>query len=106
MDTIVPFSRLPSEEVASILATRSRSRRLALDLTQKGLADRAGVALATLRKFERTGQISLLSFIRLAVTLRDEVALGNLLLERKQDEFRTLEDALGSQRKRKQGRIT
>ena len=36
-----------------------RERRLQMDLTQEGLAERSGVSLSTLRKFEQKGSISL-----------------------------------------------
>ena len=36
-----------------------RERRLQMDLTQEGLAERLGVYLSTLRKFEQKGSISL-----------------------------------------------
>lgn len=42
-----------------------RERRLQMDLTQEGLAERSGVALSTLRKFEQTGIISLESFLKI-----------------------------------------
>ena len=47
------------------LAKQARERRLQLALTQAGLAVRSGVALPTLRKFERTGILSLASFLKL-----------------------------------------
>lgn len=37
--------------------------------TQQQLSQKSGVALATLRKFERTGLISLESFLKLALVL-------------------------------------
>ncbi len=40
-----------------------------MELTQEGLADRSGVALPTLRKFERTGALSLESFLKLHMVL-------------------------------------
>lgn len=40
-----------------------------MELTQEGLAERSGVALSTLRKFERTGAISLESFLKLHMVL-------------------------------------
>ena len=40
-----------------------------MKLTQEGLAKRSGVALATLRKFERTGTLSLESFLKLHMVL-------------------------------------
>ena len=99
---MVAFSILPSEDVARELAVRLRDRRLAEQLTQEGLAQRSGVPLGTLKKFERTGQVSLLSFIRLAVTLKDEAALGNLLRPR---DFQSLEQVL-EKPQRKRGRVT
>jgi len=60
------------------------------------------VALGTLKKFERTGQIALVSFIRLVVTLNDEAALAGLLLEQK---FETLDEVLQSGNRPKRGRI-
>jgi transcriptional regulator with XRE-family HTH domain len=47
------------------LAENVRERRLQMDLTQEGLAERSGVSLSTLRKFEQKGSISLESFLKL-----------------------------------------
>lgn len=51
------------------LAGTIREKRLIQDLTQEGLADRSGVPLATLRKFEQKGSISLESFLKLVWVL-------------------------------------
>lgn len=51
------------------IAENMRNRRLATGLTQQGLAKRSGVSLATLRKFEQKGTISLESFLKLAMVL-------------------------------------
>ena len=47
------------------LVENIRERRLQMDLTQEGLAERSGVPLSTLRKFEQTGMISLESFLKI-----------------------------------------
>lgn len=94
---------MPSEDIAAELAVRLKNRRLAANLTLEGLARRSGVALGTLKKFERTGQIALVSFIRLLITLKDESALEKLLLE---PQFETLDEILQSGKKPKRGRIT
>jgi len=61
------------QELADGVAARLRSIRLDADLTQAGLAARSGVTLASLRRFETTGQIALESLIRLAQALgRDD----------------------------------
>jgi len=51
------------------LADNVRRRRLRLALTQQGLAERSGVPLATLRKFEQKGLISLDSFLKLLLVV-------------------------------------
>lgn len=97
------FSILPSEDIALELASRVKNSRLVQSLTQEGLASRSGVPLGTLKKFERTGQIALVSFIRLIIALGGEAALENLLLEQ---EFETLDDVLDVKKKPKRGTIT
>ena len=47
------------------LVENIRERRLQMELTQEGLAERSGVSLSTLRKFEQKGSISLESFLKL-----------------------------------------
>lgn len=51
------------------IAENARARRLQIELTQEGLAERAGVALATLRKFEQKGTISLESYLKIQMVL-------------------------------------
>ena len=99
---MISFALLPSEDAGRELAARARARRLAQNLTLEGLAARSGVALGTLKRFERTGMVSLVSFVRLSVALKDEAALDGLLAER---EFETLEDVLKPAARPKRGRI-
>ena len=47
------------------LVNNVRERRLQMDLTQEGLAERSGVPLSTLRKFEQKGVISLEAFLKI-----------------------------------------
>ena len=51
------------------LSHRARTRRLAANLTQAGLADRADVSLGTLKLFEREGKASLETVVRIAFVL-------------------------------------
>lgn len=51
------------------LAESVRARRLLMELTQEGLAERSGVPLSTVRKFEQKGMISLESFLKLLMVL-------------------------------------
>ena len=63
------ISFLTVSRAQEAIAANMRKRRLATGLTQQGLAKRSGVSLATLRKFEQKGIISLESFLRLAMVL-------------------------------------
>lgn len=63
------ISLITPTKVQRKLAEHARARRLQIELTQEGLAERSGVALPTLRKFERTGAISLESFLKLHMVL-------------------------------------
>ncbi len=56
-------------DVSLRLAERLKQIRKRKKITQKQLATRSNVSYATLRKFEKTGQISLVSFIKLAMEL-------------------------------------
>lgn len=64
MKYIVTLSEARRELVQHV-----KARRLAIGLTQQGLAYRSGVKLATLRKFEQKGAISLESFLKLLMVL-------------------------------------
>ncbi len=80
-------------ETLSDIPVLIRERRLAVNLTQEQVADQANVSLAVLRKFERTGKISLESFVKLAFVL----GLNDGLLEAlrmKQETAISLDDIL------------
>lgn len=100
---MITFSLLPSEDITLELAVRLRERRLAHKLTQEGLSNRSGVPLGTLKKFERTGQVAFVSFIRLVVALGDEAALEGLLLEQK---YESLDSVLEVKKKPRRGTIS
>ncbi len=51
------------------IATRFKARRLAMNLTQEGLATRSGVSWSSLKRFERTGLIALDSLLKIALVL-------------------------------------
>lgn len=56
-------------DVQRELAARARARRLELNITQAELAERSGVSLGSLRRFETTGEVSLRAFLELAFIL-------------------------------------
>lgn len=87
--------------VCRALAARVRDHRVEQNWTQAELARRAGVALSTLRLFERTGKISLERLVMLASALRALDAFEGLFQIPRASSLAEIE---ARQTKRKRGR--
>ena len=94
---------LSLSEIAERIAARCRAARLRENLTQQGLSERSGVALGTLKRFERTGHASLQTVLRLAIAL-DRLSTFEQVFEA--PEFESLEEVLNEAPVRKRGRRT
>ena len=85
---------------------RFKRRRLALNLTQAGLAKRSGVTLGSLKRFETTGLIAFDSLLKLALVLD---CLGDFDKLAADDDSglagRSLDDILAASTQRKKGRL-
>lgn len=57
---------------------RARARRVALGMTRAVAAERAGLSVDTLRRFETTGKIAFDRLVRLAVALNAEEGVDAL----------------------------
>lgn len=83
---------------------RFKARRLALRLTQAGLAKRSGVTLGSLKRFETTGLIALDSLLKLALVLDCLSDFDKLAAQDTTSlEGRTLDEVLATSRPRKKG---
>ena len=51
------------------LKAKFKQKRLSFNLTQEGLSNKSGVSLGSLKRFEKTGQISLESLLKLSLIL-------------------------------------
>ena len=91
------------DEMAEQIAKRVRAKRLLLNFSQRTLAERSGVSYGTLKKFEHTGQISLESLLKLALTLNALEEFKNLFLAQKFESPTSL-DKLMRDHSRKRGR--
>lgn len=69
MDNRISMELKTPTDVQRELAARFKARRLALNLTQEGLAERSGVSWGSLKRFERTGLIALDALLKLALVL-------------------------------------
>jgi transcriptional regulator with XRE-family HTH domain len=69
MDNMMSISLKTPLDVQRELAARFKARRLAMNLTQEGLAARSGVSWSSLKRFEHTGLVSLEALLRLGLVL-------------------------------------
>lgn len=59
------FLLFTEEEIAEDLGERASKLRIRLNMTQKEFATKAGISFATYRKFEQTGQTSIVTFLKI-----------------------------------------
>lgn len=57
------------QDIRQELAERAKKRRLALNLSQEGLARRSGLSSGTIKRFEKIGHISIDSLLKIALVL-------------------------------------
>ena len=101
-NNILSFDIVSPEGKAKALAQRVKTRRLEMNLTQEGLSVRSGLPLATYRRFERTGKISLDGLLHVAYALDALNDFDQVLESRK---YATLDEALeANQNNRKRGK--
>lgn len=95
------------QKAAESIAENVREQRLLLNLTQEGLANRSGVPVPTIRRFEQQGKISLESLVQLLMVLG---TLDTFVEATKvqQDAVTSIDSLLASTsvQKRKRGRKT
>jgi transcriptional regulator with XRE-family HTH domain len=104
ISTKTDFSGFLPGDLAKGIAARARQRRLEMNLSQAALAKRSGLSLGTLKRFERTAEISLKSLLLLSTAMDSADGFKNLFADRKYTSF---EEAVepASYGSRKRGRI-
>ena len=88
------FNISTPNDVAKQIAARVKARRLELNLTQEGMAARAGLKFATYRRFEQTGEISLKGLLQIGFAL-NVLSEFDALFAQKQ--YQSLYDVLNEQ---------
>ena len=68
-------------EIDKIIAQRIRNIRKRRKISQVRLSEKSGVSLGSVKRFERTGEISLLSLTKIAMALEIQGELENLFEE-------------------------
>lgn len=93
MNNILSFNVSTPDDVANQIASRVKSRRLELNLTQEGFATRAGLKFATYRRFEQTGEISLRGLLQIGFALN---ALSDFDTLFTQEQYRSIDEVLNN----------
>ena len=81
------------------IGARAKSARLRANMSRKTLSERSGVTQASIKRFETTGQISLINLVQILIALDRITDLDGLLEEQAVPFIRELGD-----RKRLRGR--
>lgn len=102
---MISINLFTPQEMLKTIASKAKAKRLSLNLSQQTVSERSGVSYGVLKKFERTGQISLASLLKLALALGALHDFAQLFAPSKPEEAVSL-DALikDAARTRKRGR--
>lgn len=84
-------SKPPFQETLRAIGARARALRLRREFSQAELATRAGVGIATIHRFEKTGTASLETALRIATALFAERAFDRLF---EMPPFTSIDEAL------------
>ncbi|NBT86307.1 MAG: XRE family transcriptional regulator [Alphaproteobacteria bacterium] len=76
------------------LAKQVQAKRLSMNWSQKTLSERSGVSFGVLKKFERTGKISLESLLKIAMALGVLENFKDLFKEVPLEYFSSLDDLM------------
>ena len=100
---MISIDMVTPQEMLKKIAEKARAKRLSLDFSQQTLSDKSGVSYGVLKRFERTGRISLESLLKLSLTLGSISDFDSLFAPDKPEEALSLDELL-QEGKRKRGR--
>lgn len=72
------FNKKTPKEINQLIAERIRKIRRRRKISQKRLSEKSGVSLGSVKRFENSGEISLISFTKIAVALELDGELERL----------------------------
>jgi transcriptional regulator with XRE-family HTH domain len=100
---MMPLNFYTPHEILLQIALRAKEKRLFLNLSQKSLSDRSGVSFGVIKKFERTGKISLESLLKLAFVLDALNEFAGLFSPKSLESYSSINQLL-AQKPRRRGR--
>ena len=75
---MITLDVITANDVCEHIALQLRALRKAKGLTQNELAEKSGVSFGSIKRFERTSQISLVSLSKIAIALNVETEIMEL----------------------------
>ena len=105
-DNILSLHLKAPYDILREVRDRFKTRRLTLNLTQIGLAARAGISLGSLKRFESSGYIAFDSLLRLALVLDCLNDFEMICQPKMYGEGVTLDEILARKKIARRGRLT
>ncbi len=93
---IFNFNQRTPKEINKLIATRIRDIRKRKKISQKKLSEKSGVSLGSVKRFESSGEISLISLTKLAIALNCENELERLFED---TTFESIQEVINEQDK-------
>lgn len=75
---IFNFNKITPIEIDKLIAERIRNIRKRKKISQEKLSEKSGVSLGSVKRFESSGEISLISLTKIAIALNCENELERL----------------------------
>ena len=75
------FLQKSPNEINQLIATRIRLIRKGKHISQQRLSEKSGVSYGSIKRFEQSGEISLISLTKIAIVLEVSLELENLFEE-------------------------
>lgn len=85
------FTQKTPPEIAKNLAEKIQVQRKKMKISQGKLAEKSGVSLGSIKRFETKYEISLVSFIKILVALGLDSELDNLFVKK---EYKSIEEVI------------
>lgn len=85
------FTQKTPPEIARNLAEKIKQRRKKKKISQEKLAEKSGVSLGSIKRFETKYEISLVSFIKILVALDLDSELDDLFTKK---EYNSIEEVI------------
>lgn len=81
-------------EISEVVAKNLKTKRKKMKLSQQKLAEKSGVSLASVKRFENKLEIAFVSLVKLAIALDCELDFENLF---KQKTYSSIDEVINEQ---------